>query len=133
MSRRVRIAWILGAAALIVGVAVSIHYFDLLMAAVAPNPIPPSSESIERGRKLFVQYCAACHGVEGRGDGPAAASLPKRPKDLTRIARPPYFPDGVVAYRIANGVQVMPAWKGVLRTEDIWDLINFIRSLRRAK
>jgi mono/diheme cytochrome c family protein len=55
----------------------------------------------------------------------------KRPEDLTSIAPPPYFPDGVVAYRIANGGEVMPAWKGVLRGDDIWDLINFIRSLSR--
>ena len=39
------------------------------------------------------------------------------------------FPDGVVAYRIANGVDLMPAWKDTLSENEIWDLINFIRSL----
>jgi len=78
---------------------------------------------------LFQQYCAACHGAEGRGDGPAAGALSQRPEDLTQIAAPPYFPDGVVAYRIANGGEVMPAWKSVLKADEIWDLINFIRSL----
>ena len=60
-----------------------------------------------------------------------SASLRKRPKDLTRIATPPVFPDGVVAYRIANGGDVMPAWKSVLSPEEIWDLVNYIRAQRR--
>jgi mono/diheme cytochrome c family protein len=108
-----------------------LYYMDLLKAAAASNPVPVSAQSIERGRELFSIYCAACHGAGGRGDGSAARSLPTPPEDLTRIAPPPYFPDGVVAYRIANGAEGMPAWKDVLRDEDIWTLIVFIRSLKR--
>jgi mono/diheme cytochrome c family protein len=37
------------------------------------------------GKALFATYCAACHGETGRGDGPAAAGLPARPADLTRL------------------------------------------------
>jgi mono/diheme cytochrome c family protein len=130
MFRSVRWVWVL-AAALIVCAGIGLYYQDLLRAAVETNPIPRTVLSIDRGRQLFHQDCEACHGAEGRGDGPAAASLRKRPKDLTRIAPPPYFPDGVVAYRIANGGEVMPAWKSVLSADDIWDLINFIRAQRR--
>ncbi len=70
-----------------------------------------------------------CHGAEGRGDGVAATALPQRPDDLSRIAAPPIFPDGVVAYRILNGVKMMPAFKSTLSENEIWDLLNFIRSL----
>lgn len=38
------------------------------------------------GRALYADYCASCHGAEGRGDGPAAAGLGKRPADLTGIS-----------------------------------------------
>jgi len=38
------------------------------------------------GRALFDQYCVSCHGADGRGDGPAAAGLAKRPADLTGIS-----------------------------------------------
>jgi mono/diheme cytochrome c family protein len=127
---KIRMRWIV-AAALLACAAGGAYYFDLLKAALAGNPIPRSPQSIERGRRLFEHHCKACHGPGAVGDGPAVASLPKRPKDLTRIAPPPIFPDGVVAYRIANGGEVMPAWKTVLSAEEIWDLINFIRSLRR--
>lgn len=130
LFRKVRMAWVV-AAALVVCAGIGIYYLDLLRAAVAPNPIPRSLQSINRGRQLFHHYCEACHGAEGRGDGPVAASLPRRPEDLTEIAPLPYFPDGVLEYLIANGGEVMPAWKTVLRADDIWDLINFIRSLHR--
>lgn len=128
MVRKGRVTWVL-IAALVVCAGIGIYYLDLVRAAVTPNPIPRSFQSISRGRQLFQHYCKECHGAEGRGDGPAAASLPQRPEDLTSIAPSPYFPDGSVAYRIANGGGVMPAWKTALSAEEIWDLINFIRSL----
>jgi mono/diheme cytochrome c family protein len=34
----------------------------------------------------FADFCAGCHGAGGKGDGPAAAGLPKKPADLTRLA-----------------------------------------------
>jgi mono/diheme cytochrome c family protein len=61
----------------------------------------------------------------------AAAALTQRPEDLSRIAPPPVFPDGVVAYRIANGVNAMPAYKSTLSETEIWDVLNFIRSLAK--
>jgi mono/diheme cytochrome c family protein len=114
-------------------IASGIYYADLLRSAFLRNPIPPSTESIARGRQLFEKDCAVCHGAQGRGDGVAATALPQRPDDLSRIAPPPIFPDGVVAYRIINGVKMMPAFKSTLSENEIWDLLNFIRSLAPAK
>jgi mono/diheme cytochrome c family protein len=128
MTLHFRLKWALALAALLL-VGTSLFYADLLRAAFARNPIPRTAQSVERGRRLFHQDCAVCHGERGRGDGPAAAGFPKPLDDLSTIAPPPIFPDGVVAYRIANGVDLMPAWKSVLSDNDIWDLINFIRSL----
>jgi mono/diheme cytochrome c family protein len=127
--RIVRSPWLwLALIAIVAGLAFA--YRSLLQAAITPNPIPSTSQSIERGRTLWKLDCEACHGPQGRGDGPAAAALRKKPKDLTRIARPPIFPNGIVAYRIANGGEVMPAWKSALTEQDIWDLVNFIRAQR---
>ena len=39
--------------------------------------------AIERGRALFEQHCASCHGKSGRGDGPTAATLARKPTNLT--------------------------------------------------
>lgn len=99
----------------------------LLIAAFARNPFPKSVQSVDRGRLIFRKHCAVCHGLEGHGDGLAA--LPERPDDLAAIAKPPLFPDGVVAYRISHGIGLMPAWKDSLSSNEIWDLINYIRAI----
>ena len=39
------------------------------------------------GRALYQDYCQTCHGESGKGDGPAASALKKRPADLTTIAK----------------------------------------------
>jgi mono/diheme cytochrome c family protein len=39
------------------------------------------------GKPLYVQYCASCHGLAGRGDGPVASSMRQPPPDLTTLAQ----------------------------------------------
>ena len=131
--RKVKLSrWVVSAlSALCIGLG--IYYADLLKSAFARNPIPRTADSIARGRQLFEKDCAVCHGAQGRGDGPAAASMPRRPDDLGKIAGPPIFPDGVVVYRIANGKRLMPAFKAALSEDELWDLLNFIRSLALVK
>ena len=46
-----------------------------------------AAESGDGNRRLFVEYCAACHGPDGKGGGAAASRLAKPPPDLTRLAR----------------------------------------------
>ncbi|MCU0907623.1 MAG: cytochrome c [Rhodobacteraceae bacterium] len=53
----------------------------LSLAACAREEVP-----IDAGRALFVENCAACHGMGGRGDGPLADGMRPRPADLTQIA-----------------------------------------------
>jgi mono/diheme cytochrome c family protein len=71
------------------------------------------------GQQYFVRYCSACHGVTGRGDGPAAPALRTPPADLTRIAqrRGGRFPTAEMAAVIdgrtvvpAHGSREMPVW-----------------------
>lgn len=132
MRKRTMFRWVLTVVAVLC-VGTAVFYADLLRSAFLRNPIPRSVDSIARGRQLFQKNCAVCHGAEGRGDGVAAVGLPQRPDDLSQIAPPPIFPDGVVTYRISNGVKMMPAFKATLSENEIWDLLNFIRSLAPAR
>ncbi len=52
----------------------------VLTACAAAEPEPPS------GRQLFLDNCASCHGMSGKGDGPLAAGLPRPPTDLTGLS-----------------------------------------------
>ena len=73
----------------------------------------------ESGRALFTTYCASCHGVSGRGNGPAAEALRHRPADLTQFAarnggvfngaRIHRFIDGRTVIT-AHGTMEMPVW-----------------------
>lgn len=71
------------------------------------------------GRTLYLQYCSACHGNQGRGDGPAARGFCLPPPDLSTIAskRNGVFPFGEVLDIIqgnrqvdAHGLRKMPVW-----------------------
>ena len=76
-------------------------------------------ESLE-GRDMFRAYCAACHGTDAKGGGPAASSLKTTPPDLTRIAqrRGGSFPAQQVE-RIITGEETSPAAHGS-REMPIW-------------
>ena len=101
---------------------------SLLLAALETNPYQGSAESVARGKALWSAHCQVCHGPDGEGNGPASAQLSVKPKDLTMIALAPVFPDGIVAFRISNGKNTMPAWKQAFTPEEIWNLVSYIRS-----
>lgn len=71
------------------------------------------------GAELFDRFCAACHGPEGRGDGPVASTLNVLVPDLTGLAERNggTFPAGDVrdvidgrALVVAHGPRTMPVW-----------------------
>jgi mono/diheme cytochrome c family protein len=89
--------------------------------------LDPDFMLVEVGAELFAAYCASCHGVDARGDGPAAAALKTPPTDLTAIAtrNGGVFPDGAIARTIdgrfdlpAHGSREMPVW-GVRLADEI--------------
>lgn len=55
-------------------------------AAAIPSAQAAPETAIESGADRYVQYCASCHGIDGRGDGPAAETLRTPPPDLTRLS-----------------------------------------------
>jgi copper resistance protein D len=92
------------------------------------SPTGFSTESIATGESLFAANCAACHGTEGHGDGPAAASLKTMPADLT--ADHIYeHPDGDLFWWITHGIDSgMPAFGDQLDEQSRWSLIDFIHA-----
>ncbi len=94
------------------------------------NPLAASPESLARGAAMFRTHCAFCHGASGRGDGPGAADLEVKLPDLEIMAG--LHSDGGLAWKIAHGRGPMPPWKGVLSETEIWNTVNFFKSLPEA-
>ena len=90
------------------------------------SPQAYAAPSVERGAPVYAQNCIACHGVSGRGDGPAAAALKIRPADLTEEHLFAHKV-GEMYWWIGNGKGgVMPGFADKLTPNERWDLINFL-------
>ena len=94
-------------------------------------------EASERGKEVYENSCAHCHGVEGRGDGSAAENLLPRPRDFTR---------GLYKIRSTEAGQLptdqdlfdiitegmpgssMPGWETALSTDDRWQVVAYIKT-----
>lgn len=107
------------------------------------------TSQIQKGHKLFDQYCATCHGISGKGEGPVAAALKVGPPDLTAIQQPgEKFPFYRVQTKIdgekevaAHGTSKMPVWGQVFRRTsgemqrhaDVFVLVKYIESIQKVK
>src|SRR6266496_3141013 len=107
------------------------------------------SPYVEKGHRLFKQYCATCHGITAKGEGPVAAALKVGPPDLTALQKPgEKFPTYRVETKIdgekevtAHGTSKMPVWGTIFkrtsgelqRHADVYALVKYIESIQRLK
>lgn len=110
-------------------------------------PIKPTSPV--SGKGMFTSYCAACHGAEGKGNGPAAEALKTPPSDLTVLSKNNggKYPALKVSSAIrgeaavgAHGSKEMPVWGDLFRAmsgghqgevdQRVANLVSYIKSLQ---
>lgn len=93
------------------------------------NPVPSDAASIEEGRKLYLRNCASCHGPSGKGDG-SMALAGGTPANLTDETWDHGSSDGEIFVVIRDGTTSdMEPYKDRLTEKQIWQIVNFIRSL----
>ncbi len=108
--------------------AVAALTFLISALAVAQKPsiqkAPAPHTSAASGEEMYVSYCAACHGKDGKGQGPAAPALKSPPPDLTTLAKRNggKYPAAHVSAILwgkeelaAHGSKDMPVWGPVFR------------------
>jgi len=91
------------------------------------NPVASTSASIERGRYHYMENCAECHGRKGMGEGPLAAKLATLPPNLKEMTA--HHTAGDFFWKIKVGKGDMPGWQDVLGANEIWDTVNYLKSL----
>jgi cytochrome c oxidase cbb3-type subunit 2 len=107
--------------------------------SIPPEP-PATIESILHGRQLFQKMeCWRCHGPQGHGDGPSAATLtdskdnPIRPYNFSTGSRFKCGETNQDLYRIfMTGLDgtPMPSFADVIQPADAWDLVHFLRTMQ---
>jgi mono/diheme cytochrome c family protein len=95
------------------------------------NPVAITEASMAIGAKLYVKECLSCHGKKGRGDGPKASDIEKPVTDLS-IAKTQAQTDGELFWKISEGRKPMPANKKIFSEEQLWQLVNYIRSFDKT-
>jgi mono/diheme cytochrome c family protein len=98
------------------------------LAIAAPRAADSPRTDHAKGRRIFIQYCAGCHGSEGKGDGyrllgPEPANLTK-PMTKTKS-------DAALLQTIHEGKPNMPAWKVRLSEHDSRAVLAYIRTLAK--
>jgi mono/diheme cytochrome c family protein len=125
--------------------------FPVLGIAQSTASAKPGQEAAAKeAKQMFMDYCASCHGVSGKGDGPAAQALKIRPADLTTLAvrNGSRFPEMRVLGAIkagprvpSHGSETMPVWGPIFlevtgaATEGevqlkIFNLMEYIKTLQ---
>jgi mono/diheme cytochrome c family protein len=90
---------------------------------------------LDRGKATFAQYCANCHGADGKGDGIAGQNLPIKPQNLTEGRIVNALPDHLLHSLIAHGGQavglspLMPNFTPYLSDVQINEVIAYVRTL----
>ena len=98
------------------------------------NPSAGNADALAKGKEQYTAVCLACHGEKGLGDGPAGAALTPKPGNLQTAAKE--SSDAYLFWRINEGGAMapfkssMPAQKGVLKEEQVWQLVNYVKSLK---
>jgi mono/diheme cytochrome c family protein len=95
------------------------------------NPLLPTKEVLEIGKKKFLTFCSPCHGNYADGDSHLRGQFPNPP--TLHSARAREFSDGIIYHIITNGQNIMASYATQVTREERWAIINYIRVLQRAK
>jgi len=104
-------------------------------AAKLKNPAPGDAASIAAGKQVYEKNCTNCHGKTGAGDGAMGSELNPKPSNLSDADWKHGSSDGEIFTVIKDGVKGtgMKGFNSKLTTKQIWDVVNYVRTLGPAK
>ena len=99
------------------------------------NPVAATPKSTKSGEQTFQRFCASCHGKDAKGDGPTAPK-DSHPPNLTDDVWTHGSTDGEIFAVISDGAgpkSEMKSFKSKLTPDEIWNVVNYLRSLPKGK
>ena len=97
--------------------------------ATQVNPVKATPESLAQGKKYYGYDCAMCHGENGDGKGDVAVDEKLKLKDYRDPAALQNMSDEELFNIIKNGKGQMPPEGNRVKATELWNLVNYIRSL----
>jgi mono/diheme cytochrome c family protein len=100
-------------------------------AAKLKNAVPSGATSIAAGRAVYQKQCAGCHGDTGTGNGAMGEELSPKPSNLTDADWKHGSTDGEIFIVVRDGVKAtgMKAYGRKMTAHQLWDVVNYIRSI----
>ncbi len=117
-----------------------IAVFGALVATAALSAGAAAQDAAHPGKPVYDKWCAGCHGVDGRGSGPAAAYMLPRPRDFTqalyqiRTTSSGSLPtDADILRMIDDGMPgtAMPGWRTALSSQERNNLVSYLKTFSR--
>lgn len=96
------------------------------------NPVAKGEASNKAGMVLYTKNCASCHGKTGLGDGVKARALKDFPGDFSGAVYQDQT-DGEHFYKTKFGRAEMPKYEGKMSDEDIWNMVNYMRTFKKQQ
>lgn len=94
------------------------------------NPIESNPGSVAEGKRLYgATDCALCHGKDGDGKGVLAKDINMNLHDWRKPESLAHFTDGELSYLVLKGKGRMPAYDGRETPEQVWQIVNYMRSM----
>lgn len=95
------------------------------------SAMPPSPRSLLHGKQVYLQNCIGCHGFQGDGNGPSGQYLEPKPFNFKSVDGQRAASEGQLYHFLLFGLPgtAMPAFGDYLTVNDIWDVINFLRTI----
>jgi mono/diheme cytochrome c family protein len=94
------------------------------------NPVKPTAESLAKGKKMYGIDCLMCHGKGGDGKGDLGADYKTMP-DFTNPEALKHRTDGELFYVTRNGKGDMPPEDNRAKDDDIWNMVNYVKSFAK--
>lgn len=103
---------------------------DTSIANAMSNPLQPTRDVLEAGRKYFNNYCIVCHGARGDGRGFIVPKMTMPPPLFSEKVM--HWSDGRIYHVISHGQGLMMSYATQLLPEQRWAIIHYVRALQRA-
>lgn len=102
-----------------------------LASRILKNPLPNTPDVVERGKHLYIGFCAPCHGESGQGDGKVGAVYKGVPN--YSAGRYATLTEGHIFHTITHGRNRMWAHKSQINPEERWMIVHYVQKLQKGE